>query len=131
MERQAVYVNEKKEKIEKIRKKYENMNLSDNAALKINNLEVTNNILKTATAIVGLVTVINWFVPDAIPFIDETILTGLTALLGSSSKIIENNIESLNKNGSSEVKMEEIQKIAGQANQILNNIKQNKANITK
>ena len=124
MERQAVYVKEKKEKIEKIKKKYENMNLSDDTALKINNLEVTNNILKAATAIVGLVSVINWFVPDMIPFVDEAILTGLTTLLGSSAKIVENNIDSIAKNGTSNIKMEEIQNLSGQAKEIISNLKE-------
>lgn len=123
MERTAVYVTEKKEKIERIKKKYNNMSLSDNQAEKINKLEVTNNVLKGATAIIGIATVINWLVPDAIPFIDEAILTGITTLLGSASTIVQNNIDSIALTGTADVKIEEIQKLTNQAGQIASNIK--------
>lgn len=123
MERSAIYIDEKKEKIDKIRKKYNNMLLEDKQAEKIIKLESTNEILTTATKIVGILTVINWIIPDTLPIIDEAILTGITTLLGTSSKIVENNIDSIAKTGSSQVKIEEIEKLTNQAGQIVSNIK--------
>lgn len=131
MKREAIYVIEKKEKIDKIKKNYNNMNMSDETAQKINRLNITNNILKITTALVGLVSVVNWFTPDPIPFIDEAILTGLTTLLGSASKIVENNIDNISKNGKVEIKIEEIQKLANQAHQIASITKSKSATKSK
>ena len=110
MENKAVYTIEQKNELEKIKLKYKNPNMSDETAKKIQTLERTNNILKGTTAVVGVISVINWIVPDAIPIIDEAILTGITALLGSSSKIVENNIEKALYTGRIDISMEEIQK---------------------
>ena len=49
MSREAVFIPEKKKKIDNIKSKYNNMSMSDSAASKIVSLEVTNNILKAAT----------------------------------------------------------------------------------
>ena len=123
MERSAIYIDEKKEKIDKIRKKYNNVLLEAKQAEKIIKLESTNEILTTATKIVGILTVINWIIPDTLPIIDEAILTGIATLLGTSSKIVENNIDSIAETGSSQVKIEEIEKLINKAGQIVSNIK--------
>ena len=122
MENKAVYTIEQKNELEKIKLKYQNPNMSDETAKKIQTLERTNNVLKGTTAVVGLISVINWIVPDAIPIIDEAILTGITALLGSSSKIVENNIEKALYTGRIDISMEEIQKLSTEANKIASNI---------
>ena len=90
--RETVIVPEKKEKIERIKRKYNNMEMTDDTAKKIRTLEATNNILLAATGVVGVATVINYFVPDMVPFVDEAIMTGATALLGSASAIVKNKI---------------------------------------
>jgi hypothetical protein len=95
--RETVIVPEKKEKIERIKRKYNNMEMSDDTAKKIRNLEVVNNVLVAATGLVGCATVINYFVPDALPFVDEIVMTGATTLLGSASAIVKNKITDLSK----------------------------------
>ena len=93
--RETVIVPEKKEKIERIKRKYNNMEMADDTAKKIRTLEVVNNVLIAATGVVGCATVINYFVPDALPFVDEAVMTGATALLGSASTIVKNKIDSI------------------------------------
>lgn len=112
--REAVIVPEKKEKIERIKRKYKNMEMSDDTAKKIKNLEVANNILIAATGIVGVATIVNYFVPDMLPFVDEIVMTGATALLGSASTIVKNKINDLAETGATEVKMEEVTKLSDQ-----------------
>ena len=108
MERKAVVVPEDKRKIEKIKKKYNNPNMTDEVANKIIKLEVTSNVLKTATFISGVITTFDWLIPDNIPFLDEIVLTGLTALLSSGTKIVDKKIDDLAKTGSTRVEMNDI-----------------------
>ena len=123
MKRNAIYIDEKKEKIEKIKTKYNNLVLDDSQVEKIVKLEATNEILTAATKIVGILTIINWIIPDTLPLIDEVILTGITTLLNSSSKIVKNNIDSIAKTGNTQIKIDEIEKITNQASQIVRDIK--------
>lgn len=116
--RETVVIPEKKEKIEKIKRKYKNMAMSDDTAKKIRRLEITNSILKTVTAIVGVVAFIDLVIPDPIPGLDEAILTGSTALLGSAVKIVNNKIEDLANTDQTELKIEEINLLSNQLNNV-------------
>lgn len=124
--RETVIVPEKKEKIERIKRKYQNMEMSDDTAKKIKNLEVVNNILVAATGVVGILTVVNYFVPDPVPGIDEAVMTGATALLGSASTIVKNKINDLAATGTTEVKMEEVTKLSDQLTNVARKVAENK-----
>lgn len=115
--REAVMIPEKKEKIERIKRKYNNMQMSDDTAKKIRTLEVVNNVLLVATAISGVGTAISYLpLPDdAVGFFwDEAIFTGATVLLTSASAIVKNKINDLAATGNAEVKMEEVNKLSGE-----------------
>lgn len=115
--RETVIVPEKKEKIERIKKKYNNMAMTDDTAKKIRNLEIVNNVLVAATGLAGLVTVISYLPgpDDAVTGLwDEAIFTGATLLLNSASSIVKNKINDLAVSGSTEVKMEEVTKLSEQ-----------------
>ena len=102
------------------------MNLDDNTAKKINNLEITNSILKSATIIAGIATIINYFIPDPIPLMDEAVMTGLTGLLKTSSTIVENKIDKLAKTGNAKIQIEEIETLTKQIKKIANEINNQK-----
>ncbi len=125
--RETVIVPEKKEKIERIKRKYNNMEMADDTAKKIRTLEVVNNVLIAATGVVGCATVINYFVPDALPFVDEAVMTGATALLGSASTIVKNKINDLAATGTAEAQMDEVTKLSGQMAEVAKRISENKA----
>lgn len=127
--REAILIPEKKEKIERIKRKYQNMELSDDAAQKIRTLEVVNNILISATGLVGIATVVNYFIPDALPFVDEAVMTGVTALLGSASTVVKNKINDLAATGTTEVKMEEVTKLSDQMSKVARDIADKKSQI--
>ena len=120
--RETVIVPEKKEKIERIKRKYQNMEMTDDTAKKIKNLEVVNNILVAATGVVGILTVVNYFVPDPVPGIDEAVMTGATALLGSATSIVSNKIKDFAATGSTDVKMEEVTKLSEQMGKVAKDI---------
>ncbi len=129
--REAVIIPEKKEKIERIKKKYDNISMSDSTANKIRTLEVVNSILVAATGVVGVATVVNYFVPDPIPGVDEAVMTGVTALLGSATTIVNNKIKDLAATGSTEVKMEEVTKISDQMTKVARDIAEKRKSQTK
>ena len=123
MSRETIFVPEKKKKIENIKNKYHNMSMSDSAASKIASLEATNNILKTATALAGVVTVIDFFVPDPVLGLDEAALSALTGLFGYASKLVDNKIDAIANSGNANLEMSEINKLTEQISNAAKNIK--------
>lgn len=114
MSRESVFVTEKKDKIQKIKKKYNNMQMSDETAAKVYRLDVTNNVLKAATAVVGVVTVIDLFVPDPVFGIDEIGLTAITGLLGYASSLVDSKAKSLANDEDASIQMDEVTKLTEQ-----------------
>ena len=101
-----------KKKLDAIRRRYNNAQMDDQTARKIKRLEVTNNILKVATGLVGVAAVVDWIILDPVPGVDEAVLTGATALLGLGSSIVSNKIDDLANNGTTDVKIQEVQDIS-------------------
>lgn len=120
--------NKKKSKIEKVKRQYKNMSMSDETANKIVKLNTLNNILKTATGAVGLITVIDFFVPDHVLGLDEAALTALTGLLGYTSSVVNNKIDDIATSDNTELKMEEITKLTGQLTDVASKVKNSRKN---
>lgn len=125
-EREIVVVPEKKEKIKRIKEKYKNLTMDDSTAEKIRRLEIANGILKASSTIMGIATAINLIIPDAIPFLDEALMGGITSVIGGASVIVQNKIDDLAKNGSTEVKTEEIKDLSVQIGSVLAEVKRKK-----
>ena len=106
--------------IEKIKTKYNNLNMSNETAYKIQKLERVNKALVAATTICGIITVIDFIVPDPVLFVDEAVLTGITSLLGTASGIVNKNIKSLVNNENTDFTMQDVQKLTNQINSIKN-----------
>ena len=123
MSREAVFVKADKKKIEQVKKKYKNMSMSDEAASKIVRLNTLNSVLKTATGAVGLITVIDYIVPDPVLGLDEAALTAITGLLGYSSSLVNNKIDSIAASEDAELKMDEINKLTDQLSNVASKIK--------
>lgn len=123
MNREAVYIPESKTKIENIKRKYKNLQMSDANAKKIIPLEATNKILKLATSAVGIITVIDFIVPDPVLGLDEIALASITGLLKYTSSVVDNKIDELAKNGNADVQMSEITKLSEQLGKTINSVK--------
>lgn len=126
MSREAVFVSEKKKRIENVKRKYNNMSMSDDTAAKIVRLDTVNSILKAATGAVGLVTVIDFFVPDPVLGLDEAALTAITGLLGYSSSVVNNKIEKIANSNDASLQMDEITKLTGQLGDVASKVKQSR-----
>lgn len=121
--RETVIVTENKNKIENVKRKYKNMQMSDTATKKIISLEVANKILKVATAGVGIITVIDFVVPDPILGLDEVALASITGVLSYASSLVNNKINDLAKIGETTVKMDEITGLTEQLGNTANAVK--------
>ena len=123
MSKEAVMIPEKKKKIEKVKAKYKNMSMSDDTAMKIVRLNTLNSVLKAATGVVGLVTVIDYFIPDPVLGLDEAALTAITGLLGYSSSLVNNKIDSIAASDDAELKMEEINNLTNKLTDVASKVK--------
>lgn len=123
MSRESVFVTEKKDKIQKIKKKYNNMAMSDNTASKVYRLDVANNVLKAASAAVGVVTVIDLFVPDPVMGIDELGLGAITGLLGYASTLVDTKARNLANGEDASIQMDEVTKLTEQIGNVAKNVK--------
>ena len=122
-ERVALVVPEKKEKLERIKKKYNNMAMDDETATKVRRLDIANNVLKTASFAVGIATVVDCFIPDQLPFMDEAILTGLTMLLRYSSSLVENKAKKLASEEDASLDLDEISTLTQQIGDVAKIVK--------
>lgn len=114
MNREAVFIPEKKDKLQNIKKKYNNLAMSDETAAKIRRLDITSNVLKAATAAVGVVTVVDLFVPDPVMGVDEVGLSAITGLLGYASTLVDNKARNLASDQDASIKMDEVTKLTEQ-----------------
>lgn len=128
MSKEAVIIPEKKKKIEKVKAKYKNMSMSDETAMKIVRLNTINSVLKTATGAVGLITVIDFFIPDPVLGLDEAALTAITTLLGYSSSLVDNKIDKIAASDDAELKMEEINNLANKLSDVAGKVKKQNPN---
>lgn len=112
MARKTVIIPEKKEVINNIREKYNNLEMAEGTALKIASLEATNEILAKSVKIAGVAFVIDLIVPDPVIGIDEALLGAITAATKTANVIITNKIGELATMGTTEMKVEEITRLA-------------------
>ena len=107
-DRETVIINDNKQRIQNIKAKYNNMQMSDKAAKKIISLEGTSKLLKLATTGVGIITIIDFIVPDPVLGLDEVALASITGVLGYASSLVNNKINDLASNGETTMQMDEI-----------------------
>ena len=127
MARETVVIPEQKRKIENIKKKFNNQEISDTTATKIASLEITNKLLKAATITAGVITVIDLFVPDPVLGLDEAALASITGLLKYSSTIVENKIEALANSDDASIKIDEVTKLTEQLTKTATDVKRSKS----
>ena len=129
-DRHMLVVPEKQETIEKIDQQYQVMK-EDPTQAKIKKLEVAGNVLKAAATAIGVITVIDWLVPDPVLGIDEIGLTALTTLLGTATTIVNNKKAQLQATGEATMSMEEVQTLAKQMGDAKTKVAASRANMKK
>ena len=95
---------------------------------KIKTLEMVDKILIAGTIIVGIITVIDIFLPDPILLLDEAALTAITGLLTYISTLVRKKIDKL-KNGSNEkTDMKDIEKLTDKVSETASSVKRSRGN---
>ena len=95
---------------------------------KIKTLEIVDKILIAGTIIVGIITVIDIFLPDPILLLDEAALTAITGLLTYISTLVRKKIDKL-KNGSNEkTDMKDIEKLTDKVSETASSVKRSRGN---
>lgn len=95
---------------------------------KIKTLEIVDKILIAGTIIVGIITVIDIFLPDPILLLDEAALTAITGLLAYISTLVRKKIDKL-KNGSNEkTDMKDIEKLTDKVSETASSVKRSRGN---
>lgn len=111
MSREAVVIPEKKEKLERLKARYNNLEMSDKTAQNIRKLEVVRGTLKLATVAVGCAAAIDLIVPDPIFGFDEAVLTAATGLLGFGVSMVSSKIDDLAATEKTGVSMDEVENL--------------------
>ena len=121
--RDLLVVSVDRKKIEKIKKKYKNMSMSDDAAAKIQKLEIVNRVLSAAVVASGIITTIDIIVPDPVFGLDEIILTAITGALKLAQKSVDKHIDELATEGTTRVNPDEVTNLSKQIIGIVKEIK--------
>ena len=93
---------------------------------KIKKLERTKALFLSFTVIIGIITIIDIFVPDPILFLDETALASLTGFFMFLCSNIDAKISDLKNIGKTSVKVDEVKEITTHLNDTANSIKRSR-----
>lgn len=106
-----------------IKNKYNKPDMSDEVARKIKKLEILNKLFIIGTVIVGIITIIDIFVPDPIFLLDEASLAAITGLLKTLSSITKKKIAILIETNSLKISSKDIEDISKDATNVAKNVK--------
>ena len=95
---------------------------------KIKSLEIIDTLLTIGTVIIGIITVIDIFIPDPLFMLDEAALTAITGLLAYISSLVRKQVDKL-KNGSKEkTDIRELEKLTEKVNETASSVKRSRGN---
>lgn len=110
-----------------IKNKYNKPDMSDEVASKIKKLELLNKLFIIGTVIVGIITIIDIFVPDPIFLLDEASLAAITGLLKTLSSITKKKIAILIETNSLKISSKDIEEISKDATNVAKNVKRTRS----
>lgn len=93
---------------------------------KIKSLKVLEALLIIGTIIIGIITVIDVFIPDPIFLLDEAALTAITGLLTYLSALVSKKIDKLEKGDTSKSNMKEIGEITNKVSETATIVKKSR-----
>lgn len=95
---------------------------------KIKSLEIIDTLLTIGTVIIGIITVIDIFIPDPLFMLDEVALTAITGLLAYISSLVRKQVDKL-KNGSKEkTDIRELEKLTEKVSETASSVKRSRGN---
>ena len=94
---------------------------------KIKNLELIEKLLIAGTVIVGIITVIDIFIPDPIFLLDEAALTAITGLLTYIANLVRRRIEELKKGEESSIGTKQIEEVTARVSDTAKTVKKSRS----
>lgn len=95
---------------------------------KIKSLEIIDTLLTIGTVIIGIITVIDIFLPDPLFMLDEAALTAITGLLAYISSLVRKQVDKL-KNGTKEkTDIKELEKLTEKVSETASSVKRSRGN---
>lgn len=93
---------------------------------KIKRLEILEALLIIGTVLIGIITVIDIFLPDPIFLLDEAALTAITGLLTYISTLVSKKIEKLKNGDNEKINMKEIGEITNKVTETAKTVKKSR-----
>ena len=94
---------------------------------KIKSLKIVEALLLIGTVIIGIITVIDIFLPDPLFLLDEAALTTITGLLTYLSAFISKKIDKLENGDKTKTNMKEISEITNKVSETASVIKKSRS----
>ena len=93
---------------------------------KIKKLEILDTLLIIGIVIIGIITVIDIFIPDPIFLLDEAALTAITGLLTYLSTLIRKRINQIKNNDKESINSNDIIEITKKAKETAKKVKESR-----
>ena len=93
---------------------------------KIKSLEIIETLLIIGTVLIGIITVIDIFLPDPLFLLDEAALTAITGLLTYLSTLVSKRIEKLKNGDKSKTNLKEIGEITNKVSETASVVKKSR-----
>ena len=90
---------------------------------KIKRLEIIEKILIAGTVLVGIITIVDIFIPDPILLLDEAALTAITGLLTYIANLVRRRVEELKKGEESSIGTKQIEEATAKVTETAKTIK--------
>ena len=95
---------------------------------KIKSLEIIDTLLIIGTIIIGIITVIDIFLPDPLFMLDEAALTAITGLLAYISSLIRKKVDKLKNGAKEKTDIKEIEKLNDKISETVSSVKRSRGN---
>ena len=108
------------------KRKYKKLDMSDATASKIRNLEVIHKLLLLGTFIIGIITIIDIFVPDPVFLLDEAALAAITGFFKTAATFTKKKIALLVETDSAKMSTEDVEELSKNIKNATKNIKRSR-----
>ena len=95
---------------------------------KIKSLEIIDTLLTIGTVIIGIITVIDIFIPDPLFMLDEAALTAITGLLAYISSLVRKQVDKLKNGNKEKTDIRELEKLTEKVSETASSVKRSRGN---
>ena len=110
-----------------IKKKYKQPDMSDERAKNIYQLEIAHKLLMIGTIVIGLITIIDIFIPDHLFLLDEASLAAITGFLKTMESFVKKKIALLVEKNEAKISSKEVESLSKDATNVAKNIKRSRS----